>query len=145
MRQLIIYRRFFTNADCDTRGTKQISVGVQVHSTGANNPYLKRYVQPDDGRLGKNASGNSHNRKGLNVCASAYIGKLADGTVAIYQTLPWNYRCWLSGSGTNGNANKLGYVGFEICERSSCGEIYARTTKRTKRTFKRQSWVRQSI
>lgn len=34
MRQLIIYRRFFTNADCYTRGTKQISVGVQVHSTG---------------------------------------------------------------------------------------------------------------
>ena len=28
-----------------------------------------RYVQPDDGRLGKNTSGNSHNRKGLNVCA----------------------------------------------------------------------------
>ena len=94
MRQLIIYRRFFTNADCYTRGTKQTSVGVQVHSTGANNPYLKRYVQPDDGRLGKNTNGNSHNRKGLNVCASAYIGKLADGTVAVYQTLPWNYRCW---------------------------------------------------
>ena len=79
MRQLIIYRRFFTNADCYTRGTKQTSVGVQVHSTGANNPYLKRYVQPDDGRLGKNTNGNSHNRKGLNVCASAYIGKLAYG------------------------------------------------------------------
>lgn len=124
MRQLIIYRRFFTNADCYTRGTKQTSVGVQVHSTGANNPYLKRYVQPDDGRLGKNTNGNSHNRKGLNVCASAYIGKLADGTVAVYQTLPWNYRCWLSGSGTNGNANKLGYVGFEICEDNKKDEAY---------------------
>lgn len=124
MRQLIIYRRFFTNADCYTRGTKQTSVGVQVHSTGANNPYLKRYVQPDDGRLGKNTNGNSHNRKGLNVCASAYIGKLADGTVAVYQTLPWNYRCWLSGSGTNGNANKLGYVGFEICEDNKKNEAY---------------------
>lgn len=126
MRQLTIYRRFFTNADCYTKGTKQTSIGVQVHSTGANNPYLKRYVQPDDGRLGRNTSGNSHNRKGLDVCASAYIGKLADGTVAVYQTLPWNYRCWLSGKGVNGNANRLGYIGFEICEDSKNNEAYFR-------------------
>ena len=99
---------------------------MQVHSTGANNPYLKRYVQPDDGRLGRNTYNNSHNRKSVNVCASAYIGKLADGTVAVYQTLPWNYRCWLSGSGTNGNANRLGYVGFEICEDGKNDEAYFR-------------------
>ena len=44
--------------------------------------------------------------------------------MAVYQTLPWNYRCWLSGSGTNGNANKLGYVGFEICEDNKKDEAY---------------------
>lgn len=124
MRELTIYRRYFTRADCYTRGTKQTSVGVQVHSTGANNPYLKRYVHPDDGRLGKNKYNNSHNRPGLDVCASAYIGKLEDGTVAVYQTLPWNYRCWLSGKGGNGNANKLGYVGYEICEDNLKDETY---------------------
>ena len=36
--------------------------------------------------------------------------------MAVYQSLPWNYRCWLSGNGPNGNANRLGFVGFEICE-----------------------------
>ncbi len=92
--------------------------GVQVHSTGANNPNLKRYVQPDDGRIGENTNHNSHNEPGLDVCASAYIGKQADGTVAVYQTLPWDMRCWLSGKGPNGNANKLGFIGFEICEDS---------------------------
>lgn len=116
MVNLTIYRQYFTNTDCYKAAQKQVPKGVQVHSTGANNPYLKRYVQPDDGRLGKNTNKNDHNRPGLNVCASAYIGKLQDGTPAIYETLPWDYRCWLSGSGANGNANKKGYIGFEICE-----------------------------
>lgn len=114
--KLTIYRRLFYNADCYKQGTEQTPAGVQVHSTGANNPYLKRYVQPDDGRLGKNANGNDHNKPGGNVCANAYIGKLQDGTVAVYQTLPWDYRCWLSGSGSSGNANRMGYIGYEVCE-----------------------------
>lgn len=115
MNHLTIYRRLFYDSDCYKAGVIQRQRGVQVHSTGANNPWLRRYVQPDDGRLGENPNNNSHNRPG-NVCASAYIGKQADGTVAVYQTLPWDMRCWLSGSGKNGNANKLGYAGFEICE-----------------------------
>ena len=28
--------------------------GIMVHSTGANNPSLKRYVGPNDGLLGEN-------------------------------------------------------------------------------------------
>lgn len=115
-RRLVIYKRMFYNSDCYKQGTVQTPKGVQVHSTGANNPYLKRYVQPDDGRLGYNPNGNDHNHPGGNVCANAYIGKLQDGTVAVYEALPWDYRCWLSGSGSNGNANKMGYIGFEICE-----------------------------
>ena len=116
MRELTIYRYYFTNTDCYKKNIKTTPKGVQVHSTGAANSYLKRYVGPDDGRLGKNVNGNHHNKPGKNVCASAYIGRLNDGTPAIYQTLPWEERCWLSGSGKNGNANKLGYIGFEICE-----------------------------
>lgn len=115
-RQLTIYKRIFYNSDCYRSGTKMDPAGVQVHSTGANNPYLKRYVQPDDGRLGPNPNGNDHNHPGGSVCANAYIGKLQDGTVAVYQALPWDMRCWLSGSGSKGNANRLGYIGFEICE-----------------------------
>jgi hypothetical protein len=124
MNQLTIHRLFFTQSDCYQNGVRQVPQGVQVHSTGANNPYLRRYVGPDDGLLGENPNGNTHNRPGGNVCASAYIGKLQDGSVAVYQTLPWDYRCWLSGSGPKGNANKLGYIGFEICEDSTDNREY---------------------
>lgn len=126
MRQLTIYRRLFYDSDCYRKGTRQTNIGVQVHSTGANNPWLKRYVQPDDGRLGVNKNGNSHNRPGGTVCAGAYIGKLADGTVAVYEALPENMRCWLSGNGPNGNANRLGYFGFEVCEDGLKDEAYFR-------------------
>lgn len=85
---------------------------------------LKRYVQPDDGYLGINLYGNSHNHPGVDVCANAYIGRLNDGTVAVYQTLPWDMRCWISGKGKNGNANRLGYIGFEICEDDLRNEQY---------------------
>lgn len=116
MREITIYRHFFTKSDCYKKGIIQQPKGIQVHSTGANNPYLSRYVGPDDGRLGPNNYNNTHNRPGLEVCANAYIGKLKDGTPAIYQALPWDMRCWLSASGKNGNANKMGFIGFEICE-----------------------------
>lgn len=93
-----------------------------VHSTGSNNPNLRRYVGPDDGKLGVNPYGNHWNQAkpdGRQVCPHAFIGKLADSSVAIYQTLPWNYVGWHSGNGFLGgvkNANNQGYIGFEICE-----------------------------
>lgn len=124
MKQLKIHQQFLTNSDCFKKGIIQIPTGIQVHSTGSANSYLKRYVQPDDGYLGKNIYNNSHNKPGVNVCANAYIGRLQNDTVAIYQTLPWNYRCWLSGSSSNGNANKLGYIGFEICEDNLTNKAY---------------------
>lgn len=43
-----------------------------VHSTGANNPNLRRYVQPDDGVLGVNSNQNDWNRPGLEVCVHAF-------------------------------------------------------------------------
>lgn len=93
-----------------------------LHSTGVNNPYLHRYVGPDDGKLGKNPYCNHWNQAqpdGRRVCAHAFIGKLADGSIATYQTLPWDYVGWHSGNGFLGrvqNANSTGYIGFEICE-----------------------------
>lgn len=120
--KLVIHRLFFTNSKCYQKSPIQEQVGVQVHCTASGdpkhnpgNPYLKRYVQPNDGLLGKNRYNNSHNRPNVTVCANAYIGKLDDGSVAVYQTLPWNQRCWLSGSASKGNANKAGYIGFETC------------------------------
>lgn len=122
--KLTIFRYYFTASDCYRAGKVQQPQGVQVHSTGANNPWLRRYVGPDDGQLGRNQYGNHSNQSGGDVCASAYIGRLADGTVAVYQVLPWTYRCWLSGSAAKGNANREGYIGFEICEDGLHDEQY---------------------
>jgi LysM repeat protein len=85
-----------------------------VHSTGANNPNLKRYIGPDDGLLGKNQYNNHWNQDkpdSRKVCVHGFIGKLADGSIATYQTLPWNHRGWHAG----GDANNT-HISFEICE-----------------------------
>lgn len=104
---------FLTNNDCYKTGKKITVKGIMVHSTGANNPWLKRYL-PDDGKIGKNQYGNHWNTArpgGAQVCVHGFIGKLANGTVATYQTLPWNHRGWHAGGGANNT-----HIGFEICE-----------------------------
>lgn len=98
---------------------------IVVHSTGANNPYLRRYVQPDDGVLGVNKYGNSWNKSGLDVCVNAFIGKTDDGTLAVYQTLPWEYRPWGVGSGKKGSYNDCA-IQFEICEDDLTDAKYAK-------------------
>ena len=104
---------FLTNNNCYKAG-KTIKVkGIMVHSTGANNPWLKRYL-PNDGKIGTNPYGNHWNVPlpgGIQVCVHAFIGKLSDGSIATYQTLPWNHRGWHAG----GSANNT-HIGFEICE-----------------------------
>ena len=103
-----------TNNACYKAGKTITPKGIMVHSTGANNPNLKRYVGPDDGLLGKNQYNNHWNQDkpdGRQVCVHAFIGKLADGSIATYQTLPWNHRGWHAG----GSANDT-HIGFEICE-----------------------------
>lgn len=107
-----------TNNDCYKAGKTIVPKGIMVHSTGANNPWLKRYVGPDDGLLGKNQYNNHWNQDkpgGRQVCVHAFIGKLANGTVATYQTLPWNHRGWHGGSGSKGSVNDT-HISFEICE-----------------------------
>lgn len=104
---------FLTVNNCYKAGQKIKPKGIMVHSTGANNPWLKRYL-PDDGKIGVNQYNNHWNTPtpgGKKVCVHAFIGKLADGSVATYQTLPWDYRGWHAG----GNANNT-HIGFEICE-----------------------------
>ena len=125
LRKLIL-----TENECYKSGKKHTVKGIMVHSTGANNPNLKRYVGPDDGLLGKNIYNNHWNtaRPGsTQVCVHAFIGKLADGSIATYQTLPWDMVGWHSGSGSLGsskNANNTGYIGFEICEDNLTDSVY---------------------
>lgn len=109
-----LHKLILTENACYKAGRKISVKGIMVHSTGANNPYLKRYVGPDDGLLGKNQYNNHWNTYhpgGREVCVHAFIGKLADGTIATYQTLPWDHRGWHAG----GSANNT-HIGFEICE-----------------------------
>ena len=109
-----LHKLIFTENACYKAGRKITVKGIMVHSTGANNPWLKRYVGPDDGLLGKNQYNNHWNTYhpgGREVCVHGFIGKLKDGTIATYQTLPWDHRGWHAG----GSANNT-HIGFEICE-----------------------------
>ena len=113
-----------THSTC-YQGTRKMDVkGVLWHSTGANNPTLRRYVQPgaDDPNyanlmalLGKNNNGNDWNHTSVQAGLNCWIGKLADGSVTTVQTMPWNYRPWGCGSGSKGSCNN-GWIQFEICE-----------------------------
>lgn len=109
-----LHKLILTNNACYKAGQTIVPKGIMVHSTGANNPNLRRYVGPDDGLLGKNPNNNHWNQDrpdGRDVCAHAFIGRLADGSVATYQTLPWNWRGWHCGGSGNDT-----HIGFEICE-----------------------------
>lgn len=113
-----------TQSTCYRQTQKMQVKGVLWHSTGANNPTLKRYVQPDDNAadrdliikvIGKNAYGNDWNHTSVQAGLNAWIGKLADGSVAAVQTMPWDFRPWGCGSGSKGSCN-TGWIQFEICE-----------------------------
>jgi len=113
---------FLTENDCYKAGRKIVVKGIMVHSTGANNPYLRRYVGPDDGLLGPNPNNNHWNQPrpdGQQRCVHAFIGKLKDGSIATYQTLPWDHRGWHAG----GSANDT-HIGFEICEDDLTDPVY---------------------
>lgn len=112
---------FLTQNNCYKAGKRITPKGIMVHSTGANNPWLKRYL-PDDGKIGVNKYGNHWNTPlpgGNEVCVHGFIGKLADGSIATYQTLPWYYRGWHAG----GSANNT-HIGFEICEDGLSDSVY---------------------
>ena len=120
------------NSSC-YRATKKMTVrGILIHSTGANNKTLKRYVQPskDDKNydklikiIGVNINKNDYNHASLSSGLNAFIGSSADGTVLSVQTMPWNYRPWGCGSGSKGSCND-GWIQFEICEDSLLDDKY---------------------
>lgn len=114
---------FLTKNDCYKAGRTITPKGVMVHSTGANNPTLKRYVQPNVDGIGKNQYNNDWNRAGTGKCVHAFIGKLENGSIATVQTLPWNFRGWHAGSGAKGSANNT-HIGFEICEDGLSDKTY---------------------
>ena len=120
---LICYQ---TKNDC-YKAAKSIGTikGIVVHSTGANNPTLKRYVDYP-AKLGKNLYGNHWNQSGVDKMVHAFIGLDKYNEVKVVQTLPYSYACWGIGSGVNGSYNYSpnGHIQFEICEDQTDDEYY---------------------
>lgn len=125
-----------TDSSCYKEGRAANMVGIVVHSTGANNVNLARYVQPSKSSanygdlvaiIGKNAHGNSWNRA-VNKAVHYMIGKLADGSIATAQTLPETICCWGVGSGVTGsyNYNPYAHIQFEVLEDDLKSEEYFR-------------------
>ena len=116
-----LFEQLLTRNNCYIEGKILNPAGVMVHSTGADNPNLVRYV-PGNAYIGWNTSGNHWDQSNaawkrkfgvnLNKCVHAFIGKTADGGVATVQTLPWAMRGWHAGKSKGNNR----YIGFEICE-----------------------------
>jgi N-acetylmuramoyl-L-alanine amidase CwlA len=104
---------------CYTTAHKMVPKGVVVHSTGANNPMLKRYVDAPD-KVGVNLYGNHWNcerPEGRMVCVHAFIGYDDEHNVKVAEILPLDICCWGVGSGSKGSYNySPAYIQFEICE-----------------------------
>ena len=132
-----------TQSRCFGVKRKTISpIGIVVHSTGANNAFIKRYSQPSDNDpkrgellkiLGKNAYSNHWNTSSATKSAHYIIGKLADGTVGIVQNLPENIAAWTAGKASKGSYNydPVAHIQFEICEDNLKDADYFRAIYKT--------------
>ena len=109
-----IITAYATKNPCYKKAAPLTPKGIVVHSTGANNPNLKRYVD-SPASCGLNINRNHWNNEGMNVCVHAFIGYDAKGNVSVANILPYNYKCWGVGSGKNGSFNNS-HIQFEICE-----------------------------
>ena len=92
-------------------------IGILWHDTAAGNPNISRYVQPYEGDanynemmklLGKNRYGNDWNHSDRDAGVHAFIGKLADGSIATVKTGEYDLYPFGCGKGTIGSCN--GYL-----------------------------------
>ena len=114
-----IIKAYATKNLCYKANQKMKPQGIVVHSTGANNTNLKRYVDYPS-KLGKNIFGNHWNTAkpgGRQVCVHAFIGHDKDKKLCVAEILPLDICCWGVGTGYNGSYNFApSYIQFEICE-----------------------------
>ena len=113
-----------THSTCYRGTSKMKPRGVLWHDTDAGNPNISRYVQPHEtdenyaemiALLGKNRYGNDWNHKYRKAGMNCFLGKLADGTVATVQTMPWDFAPWGCHEGSRGSLNNT-HIQFEICD-----------------------------
>ena len=132
--------------------------GVLWHSTGANNPNISRYVQPDDkaadraamiALIGKNKYGNDWNHIDRDAGVHAWIGKLADGSIATVEAGPYEKKAW--GCGDKASRLKNGWslnethIQFEICEgdlndKEYFEKVYQEAVEYTAMLCKKYGW-----
>ena len=82
-------------------------------------------------KIGTNYNKNDWNHKAVSAGVNAWIGLLADGSIATVQAGPWNYRPWGVGSGKYGSLNgdkrdpkTPFWIQFEICEDDRKSKTY---------------------
>lgn len=123
-----IITAYATKNDCYKKAQKMTPKGIVVHSTGANNPNLKRYVDAPD-EVGVNQYGNHWNNPvsvmKRSVCVHSFIGYDKNKKVRVANILPYNYCCWGVGSGSKGSYNyNPAYIQFEMCEDGLTDKTY---------------------
>lgn len=124
---LDIIKAYAVNNLCYLTAQIMTPQGIVVHSTGANNPYLKRYVDAPS-EVGANQYGNHWNVAepgGRKVCVHAFIGYDINKKIRVAEILPLNICCWGVGKGKNGSYNtNPAYIQFEICEDKLTDKAY---------------------
>lgn len=124
---LDIIKAHAVNNLCYIASQKMTPKGIVVHSTGANNPNLKRYVDAPH-EVGTNIYGNHWNvakPDGRKVCVHAFVGYDKDKKIRVAEILPRNICCWGVGKGNKGSYNyNPAYIQFEICEDGLNDKVY---------------------
>lgn len=155
-----IIKCIHTQSSCYAKGGDVKPVGIVVHSTGANNPWVKRYAQPSTNDpkyaelrsvIGIHKYSNHWNRS-VSKAVHYFVGKLADGTVASVQTLPENMECWGCGKGKYGSYNYIPvpHIQFEVCEdnlkdATYFNAVYKEATELCADICKRYNWKPEVI
>ena len=143
-----ILQAFQTENRCYKQGKKNKAIGILVHSTGAVNRNLSRYVDASD-QLGVNKYNNHWNKAEADKCMHAFIGYDKDQQIRVVQTLPYDFVCWGSGKGKNGSYNGT-HIQFEICQGSNTDEAYYRAAVECAEEYcaylcKRYGWTADDI
>ena len=130
-----ILKCYMTNSIWYNDAGTSKKVGIVVHSTGANNPYIKRYVQPSENDenydeiieiLGRNEYQNDWNHTSRSAGVHAFIGKSASNEILVVEVGPHELDAWGVGKGSKGSYNYSpnAHIQFEICEDALTNKVY---------------------
>ena len=99
--------------------------GIVIHSTGFNDPNLKRYVDHPQA-VGYNKEGNHWNQRGDFKMAHIFVGYDKNKNIAMVNTISYEISCFACGKGINGSydLSPNGHLQIQICEDSMEDEVY---------------------